>query len=667
MRVAIDIGGTFTDLCLVTETGEFFSHKILTTPDDPAAAFHQILQEALAARGRFGRELKEVLHATTIATNAILEGKTARLGLITGDGFRDVLEIGRHFRRNLYSFFIEKPPVLVPRERRLEVSERIDAAGKILRPISRSAVVKAGRALAAEGVEAIVICFINSYANPRHERMAVRWLTADLGLPALPSHQLCWECREFERFSTAVINGAVLPRVVNYLRRLREGMRMDGIKAELGIMQSNGGLTGVDAACRAPAGMVESGPAAGVIAAAAVGRRLGIADIVAFDMGGTTAKAGLIEKGQVAIRRNFEVGGGMQGGFGTGYPLMMPAVDLVEVGTGGGSICRISDGRFTVGPDSAGARPGPACYGLGGHEPTISDAHAALGRLAPEFFGGGRFRLDLKAAREAIRKQLGVKLGTSVEKAAGGVLALADLQMVQALRLVTVQRGLDPRDFVLITFGGAGPMHAASLLRELGGKRAVIPPEAGVQSAWGLLVADMRRDFQRSIFGELAADALPLLAKTCARNCDTGRKPTWAGGDFGEQGSCFAIPWTCAIGARPTKSPSTARLRKNGIGPFLRKWPSDFTLSTENSTVSPTKLVRSNSPWRGWRRSSGGRKRNRAGRQAIAFPSPTGCGAGQKYILTDAITLRTFSVAKSWAPATPCGARPSSFKPRPPR
>ena len=512
MRVAIDIGGTFTDLCLVTSGGEFFSHKLLTTPDDPAIAFRQILREALAARGGSGREVTEVLHATTIATNAILEGKTARLGLITTRGFRDVLEIGRHFRRNLYSFFLEKPPPLVPRELRLEANERIDARGKVLRPLAKREVVRAGRDLAKAGVEVIVVCFINSYVNPRHERLAARWLTAALGLPVLASHQLCWECREFERFSTAAINGAVLPRVVNYVRGLRAGLRADGIAARLGIMQSNGGLAGVDAVCRNPARIVESGPAAGVIAAAAVGGRLGVGNLVAFDMGGTTAKAGLIEDGRVAIRSDFEVGGGLQGGFGTGYPLRLPAVDLVEVGTGGGSICRLLDGRFTVGPDSAGALPGPACYGRGGSEATITDAHAALGRLIPEFFAGGRFRLDTGAARESIRRRLGGGLGMSIEKAASGVLALADLQMVQALRLVTVQRGLDPRSFVLVTFGGAGPMHAASLLRELGAKLAVIPPEAGVQSAWGLLVADMRRDYQQAFFSAVSGESLPRLA-----------------------------------------------------------------------------------------------------------------------------------------------------------
>ena len=514
MRLAIDIGGTFTDLCLVDNAGRIHTHKLLTTGQNPAHAFLQILQESLETQSAHGRDVHEVLHATTVATNAILEGKMARLGLVTTSGFRDVLEIGRHFRRNLYTFFIEKPPTLVPRDRRLEVVERIDTKGRVIRPIHLPGLDRVARRLAKMDVEVVLVCFLNSHRNPVHELLAARQLQRQLGVPVLASHALCWECREYERFSTVAVSGAVLPLVTNYVGGLREGLQKMSVNPDcLAIMQSNGGLADVGAVCHHPATIIESGPAAGVIAAAAVGRRIGVHNLIAFDMGGTTAKAALVVNGRVTIRSDFEVGGGTQGGFGTGYPVKLPSVDLVEVGTGGGSICRLSEGRFTVGPDSAGADPGPVCYGRGGRLPTITDAHAVLGRLLPSHFAGGRFELQTAAASKVIERTLARPLGLTTKKAAAGLLSLANQQMVQALRLVTVQRGINPTDFVLIAFGGAGPLHAADLLRELGGRRAVIPPEAGVQSAWGLLVAERRRDFQHSWFGELNPSAIPSLTK----------------------------------------------------------------------------------------------------------------------------------------------------------
>ncbi len=505
-RIGIDIGGTFTDLCAMADDGSCWTAKLLTTPGDPSQGFMRILERAFEQGTglRDSAAVRELVHATTVATNAILENRTARMGLITTAGFRDVLEIGRHFRRDIYNLFLEKPPVLIPRQRRLEVRQRMAADGSVLTPLDAEEARAAIAQLVEQGVEVIVVGFLHSYANAEHEEQVVELARAMTGntVPVLASHKVCAEYREYERLSTAAVHGSVMPMVRKYLSNIESSLRSAKVTAPLSVMQSNGGMCAAGLVMEQPGLLMESGPAAGVIAAVEVGRRLGLRDLISFDMGGTTAKATLVRDGQVTINNDYEVGGGIQGGFGTGYPIRMPVVDLMEIGTGGGSVAMVDEaGQLRVGPRSAGAEPGPACYGRGGREPTITDANAVLGRLSPKYFAGGQFELDVEAARRAIDERVAQPLHMSIERAAEGIAALANAQMVRALQLVSVERGHDPRTCVMVAFGGAGPMHAAELARELHCPRVVIPPEAGVQSAWGLLVADARRDFSQTILG----------------------------------------------------------------------------------------------------------------------------------------------------------------------
>ena len=497
-RIGIDIGGTFTDLYVLRKGSKSYSTKLLTTPHDPSIGFLAILQKALAADPEF-RNVQEIVHATTVATNAILEQKTARMGMITTAGFKDVLEIGRHFRRDLYNFFLEKPPVLVPRQRRIEVRERIAADGSVVTPLDEHDVEAAITKLIEDRVEVILVCFLHSYICPDHELRVGEMIRKRCDLPVILSHAVCSEYREYERFSTAAVHGAIMPLVQGYLNGIEERLKAQGITAPLSVMQSSGGISTAARVAERPGSIVESGPAAGVISAVEVGRRLGFCDFITFDMGGTTTKASMVRGGQITLNTDYEVGGGIQGGFGTGYPVRTQVVDLVEIGTGGGSICSVDvAGHLHVGPQSAGADPGPACYGRGGTEPTITDAHAVLGRLRADHFAGGQFALDVNAARHVIKEKIAKPLGMELTKAAEGIISLANAQMARALQFVSVERGYDPRELTLVAFGGAGPMHAGQLAVELGCAGVVIPPEAGVQSAWGLLVSDCRRDYSKA-------------------------------------------------------------------------------------------------------------------------------------------------------------------------
>lgn len=492
-RIGIDIGGTFTDLCLMHEDGSLRTGKILTTPDDPSVCFLQILDDALQTS--YNKHAREIVHATTIVTNALLEENTASMGMITTRGFRDVLEIGRHFRRDLYNFFLEKPPPLISRQNRLEIDERLSASGEVIRPVDPQQVRDAAKELVNRNVEVIVVAFLHSYAWPEHEIKAAELIGKCTDIPVIMSHSLCREYREYERFSTAAVHGAVTPLVSSYLNNIKEGLRKRELHCPLSVMQSSGGIAHADTIVKTPASIVESGPAAGVIASVEIGKRVGHKDLICFDMGGTTAKCTLVHHGKISLNYDFEVGGGLQGGFGTGYALRTPSIDLVEIGTGGGSICTIDDsGHLKVGPKSAGANPGPVCYSFGGTEPTVTDANAVLGRFRKEYFAMQRLQLDVQASRKAIEEKIARPLGMSLHQAAEGVLALANAQMVRILQVVSIERGFDPRDFTMLAFGGAGPLHAADLAKELGCPRVIIPPEAGVQSAWGLLVADAQRD-----------------------------------------------------------------------------------------------------------------------------------------------------------------------------
>jgi N-methylhydantoinase A len=501
-RLGIDVGGTFTDGALVDETtGEILIVKVPTTPVDPAIGFMTTVERALQRSHSISDAVRLVVHATTVATNALIEGKTARVGMITTKGFRDVLEIGRQIRSRLYDVHLTKPRPLVSRRWSFEVRERLDADGRILEPLDAEGVRQAVRQLKAEQVEAIVCCFLHAYINPAHERLAAEILRAEYPEALLSiSSEVCPEFREYLRASTTAVNAAVMPIISRYLDALESRLQAQGISAPFYVMQSSGGVMSVQSAKQRPVYMVESGPAAGVIAAGAFALSHGYTNVISFDMGGTTAKVGLIRDGQPQLSTEFEVGGQaitpLGEGRGSGYPVRTPVIDLVEVGAGGGSEAWIdAGGALRVGPHSAGAVPGPVCYGQGGTTPTITDANLLLGRLNADFFLGGEIALDLEASREAMSARCAQRLGLDPVQAANGIVEIANAHMMGAIRLISVQRGYDPRDFVLVAFGGAGPLHANALARELGLPTILIPPSPGIASALGLLMTDLKHEF----------------------------------------------------------------------------------------------------------------------------------------------------------------------------
>ena len=501
-RLGIDIGGTFTDANLMDEeTGEVFTAKVSSTPKDPAAGFSEAAQRILREHGVAPGDVSYVMHATTVATNAIIEGKVARTGFITTDGFRDMLEIARQIRPSLYDLRFEKPRPLVPRHLCFGIPERLGAQGVVLAPLDEDAVRRTGEELRREGVEAVAVCLLHAYANADHERRVGEILRdCDPQAVVSLSSEVAPEFREYARASTTVINACISPVVARYLQRIEDHLRGEGVDAQLLVMQSGGGVFSFAAAREKPVFMVESGPAAGVISATHLGTTLGYDDLISFDMGGTTAKVGLIQDGTPRITKDYEVGATAKSSGGTtrgeGYPIRTPVIDLVEIGAGGGSIAWVdSGGVLRVGPHSAGADPGPVCYGRGGAEPTITDANLVLGRLNPRFFLGGEIGLDEEAARRAIQEHCATPLDLDVTEAAHGIVEIANAAMVNALRLVSIQRGNDPREFVLVAFGGAGPVHACRLAAEMEIPTTVIPTSPGTTSATGLLVTDLKQDY----------------------------------------------------------------------------------------------------------------------------------------------------------------------------
>jgi N-methylhydantoinase A len=501
-RIGIDIGGTFTDLVSVTANGRVITHKIASTPHDYGEGILDGLRTLLASDGG---TVADVLHGTTIGSNAILEGKGARTALITTKGFRDILEIRDLRMPVLYDLHWTKPRALVERRLRLEVIEKLRPDGSVAMPLDVMSLTSAIDMLRKEGVQSVAICLLHSYANPAHERAvadAVRAALPDVAISA--SHEILPEIKEYPRTSTTVINAYVQPVVRAYVTSLVARLRELGIEAPLQLMQSNGGLASAEFAAVAPAHIIESGPAAGVVGGAALAVRLDEPRVITFDMGGTTAKAGLVENGEVLRSEALEVGAGVMAGsrllVGAGYLLKLPAIDLAEVGAGGGSICRLdAGGAPKVGPDSAGAEPGPVCYGRGGTAPTITDCNLVLGYLDPDGLVGGALKLDADAARAAIARSLAEPLHRSVEEAAYGMLRLASASMMRAIRAVSVERGRDPRQFALLAFGGNGPLFAAAIAAELGITRVIVPPLPGVFSAFGLLVADTEHHATRSL------------------------------------------------------------------------------------------------------------------------------------------------------------------------
>jgi len=506
-RISCDIGGTFTDVILFDEeTGRLSLTKVASTPRRPERGAINGVARALDTMCVDPGHVGYISHATTIATNAII-GQSGlelpKVGFITTEGYRDLLEIMRQIRPNPYDFFTDKPRPLVPRHLRKEVVERIGADGRVIRGLDEDGVRHVLSELGEERVEAIAVCTLFSFLNPVHEKRIGDIIQEELpGTPFSLSHEVLPEFREYERASTTIINTLLYKIIDDYLSSFEDSLRVIGLRSDLLLMQSNGRNTSSKMARRHPVYIVESGPAAGTIAAAYMGHLSGYENLVSFDMGGTTSKVCLIEKGEPKVTTEFEVGGTVASGRilrGSGWPVMVPVIDLVEIGAGGGSIAWIdSGGALRVGPKSAGAEPGPACYGLGGAEPTITDAYIILGIINSEYFLGGEMEIDMEKAKDTVKERIADPLGIDPVDAASNIVEVANSNLVRGARIVTVERGSDPRDIVMMAFGGAGPMVASSLMDELGFKRVIIPEAPGLFSAYGLLVSDVGHDYVHS-------------------------------------------------------------------------------------------------------------------------------------------------------------------------
>jgi N-methylhydantoinase A len=516
-RVGVDIGGTFTDVAMVEEaTGRIGIATVLTTPHDFSEAVIDGIRQGLAREKIAPADVSLLAHATTVVTNALLEHKGAKAGLVTTRGFRDVLELRRSSRSDLYDLFQDGPAILVPRRWRYEITERIDAQGAVVTPLAESEIDGVIAAIRDAGLEAVAVSFLFSFLNDRHERIVGERLRK-----ALPKVKIFLSCevlpevREFERTSTTAVCAYVAPVLESYLGRLQKAVTELGLP-KLYVMGSSGGVFDIAEGLRMPAMAVESGPAAGVIAAALVGRQLGLANVISFDMGGTTAKASLIAEGEVAVTAEYEVGGSghvNRWQHGSGHPIRVPVIDLAEVSAGGGSIAWVDPGgALKIGPGSAGSTPGPAAYGRGGLAATVSDANVVLGYLNREALLGGDLKIDLGAAEAAIARSVGEPLGLSVPEAAARIIEIVDSNMAEALRIVSIERGHDPREFSLVAFGGAGPIHAASLAGELQIPEVVVPPAPGVFSALGLVATDLRRDYSRTLYADLGAVEPAVIA-----------------------------------------------------------------------------------------------------------------------------------------------------------
>jgi N-methylhydantoinase A len=500
LRVAVDIGGTFTDLVAQDELGRVSVAKVLTTPLDHSEG----VMNSIAKAGADPRDTALFLHGSTIAINTVIERKGVKTALITTRGFRDVYEIGRSNRPDAYNLFFERPVPLVPRSLRREVTERMTARGEIHTPLNRAEAAAVVAELKNAGVQSIAVCLLHSYANPAHEE-ALGEIIASVYPEAYVtlSHRILREYREYERTSTTAVNAYVGPVVARYLGSMREHLRRQGFSGEVLVMQSGGGVMSLPTAVQMPVRMMESGPVAGVIGAAKVASALGHPQAISFDMGGTTAKVSLTRNGNAEISNHYYIGG-----YNTGHPVMLPVVDIVEVGSGGGSIAWLDGaGGLKVGPVSSGALPGPACYGLGGTKPTVTDANLILGRLAEESFLGGEMRLDHSAAISVVQKHVGEPLEMDVNQAAVAIIRIANAHMALALRAVSVERGQDPRDFCLVASGGAGPLHGCTLARELKIPLLIIPRLPGQFSAWGMLACDLRQDYVQTLLRDYATVA----------------------------------------------------------------------------------------------------------------------------------------------------------------
>ena len=511
-RLAVDIGGTFTDLAVESEDRRWTA-KVLTTPAAPELGVLEGVRQVLATAGLAPADIALVIHGTTLATNAVIERKGARTALLTTEGFRDVLALGNESRYDQYDLNIELPQPLVPRRLRLPVTERLDNTGKVLLPLDEEAVARQVAFMRAEGVQSIAIGFLHAFVNPAHERQAaaiIRRLWPEV--PISLSSEVSPEMREWERFSTTVANAYVQPLMASYLKRLEEGLHAMGLGCPLFLMLSGGGLTTLETAARFPIRLVESGPAGGAIFSAHVARQRGLDRVLSFDMGGTTAKICMIDDYQPQASRTFEVARVGRFKKGSGLPLRIPVIEMVEIGAGGGSLAHVDGmGLIQVGPESAGADPGPACYGRGGTRPAVTDANLALGRYDPVAFAGGALRLHPERARDALAAEVGGRLGLPAEMAALGVVEMVDENMSNAARVHAIESGKGFEGRTIIAFGGGGPVHGYRVAEKVGVRRILVPTGAGVGSAIGFLRAPVAYEVVRSLYQRFASFDVPAV------------------------------------------------------------------------------------------------------------------------------------------------------------
>ena len=570
LRITVDIGGTFTDLHVLEESsGRQVAFKTPTTPADPSEGLLCGIQGAAALHGFALSQVGTLIHGTTIATNAVLEHKLPAGALITTTGFRDVLEIGRHVRREVYASRAEARRLLVPRSRRFELAGRIGADGRELEPLDLGAVRELVERIAASGAETVAVCLLHAYANPRHEQALGDALAQALGHGFISlSHQVSPEIREFERSSTTVLNALLMPVVRRYLERLRARLREAGFSPTLYLVQSNAGVTSPEIAAEQPARLLLSGPSGGALAVQTLGQRLSERNLVGIDMGGTSFDVCVVHEGRAKLVSEGEV---------DGCPVRLPMVEIRTIGAGGGSIALAeAGGRLRVGPESAGAAPGPVCYARGGKAPTVTDANVALGRIDPDYFLGGAMPLDADAARSAVRTRIAQPLQLAEVEAAEGIVRVAVSHMAAAIRLSLFEKGLDPKDFALVSFGGAGGLHAAEVARELGTRRVVYPRDAGTLSAWGMLFCDVVHDVSRSRLLRLDAQALAEVQTLASQLMVEGRErlerdgigepareyALWGELRYAGQASEIAVPFASATPDAGTLAEAVARFHE---------------------------------------------------------------------------------------------------------
>jgi N-methylhydantoinase A len=554
-RVGFDVGGTFTDFVLQSPAGELLTGKRLTTYPDPSAACVEGLDELVARAGVAWGDVAQAVHGTTLGSNVVIERKAQGVGLLTTRGFRDVLIIGREKRYQVYDLQIEKPAPLIARRFIAEVTERVLADGSVRTPLDEADARLALRDLAARGVRTLAVCLLHAYVNPAHEQRIAALAAEEIPhVTVTLSHEVSPTFREYERTSTTVVNAYVMTAIRDYLRGLQAAMGERGYRGRLFVMQSSGGVATAEAMERYPVRMIESGPAAGALMAAAYGELTGHANLIAFDMGGTTAKLALVENGRPFTTTTFELHR-VNNAAGSGLPMNIQALDLVEIGAGGGSIARAHLGVIAVGPESASSTPGPVCYGRGGEQPTVTDANLVLGYLNPEYFAGGTMRLAPGAAARAIDARVAAPLGLSLEEAAWGIHAIVNTNMELATRVVSIERGRDPRGLTLVAFGGSGPVHGCRLAQALGIPRVILPAAAGVTAAIGLLAAEVRFDVARTyvrrldavdparvsaMYDEMAVQAMAVVRESAVTGAITVQRA--ADGRYAGQGYELTVP-----------------------------------------------------------------------------------------------------------------------------